>query len=471
MATAKNPLSKHTPPMLEHTQRTLLDLIKKTSTRNIDLQNVIFRDPGAAIAIFNLLHKKSPKAMDDVTDIQHAIGMLGLGAFESLIKNYPTMQLKRVQSKDSIYFLFSQLAHAAFYARSISKISNQASPEALATAALVQNAAILALWQKDPSAALRATKATRKGSSPEVAFHSELNGNIQEINRAVADDWGLPALARETMSSWSSFSPKPLLINLASELSRSSFANWHSDETETAIDLLEDYLPHTIKNPTAWLMQAGYSAACDLNQMDYPLAAYTRLYLPGDVDQTEEVKKKPIKEESLKDIRAQASNEAPKQKMTTVTTTSAPLDINKIIGGYMKRMRKDTGNQRIIFAMLTPDRASLKTRLALGGEKTDAIRQFSTSIKEQNIFSAMMKKQQALWITSKNLPRYAAHIPLDHKRTFSTKGFFAMSIFINTKPIGLMIADNAEELPATEKQYLLFRKYCTKIADVISNPK
>ena len=60
--------------MLSYTQQKLLNLLEKPATRNIDLQNVILMDPGAAVAVFSRLHKISATAMDDVTDIQHAIG-------------------------------------------------------------------------------------------------------------------------------------------------------------------------------------------------------------------------------------------------------------------------------------------------------------------------------------------------------------------------------------------------------------
>lgn len=439
-------LDKYKPPMMELTQRTLLELLEKPSTRNSDLQTVILRDPGAAVAVFSRLHEIAPSAMDDVTDIQHALGMLGMKAFESLVKSYPTLSAERKNSSASTCFLFSQLAHAAIYAMAIARVAKQTSPEQLATAALLQDAAILALWQKEPDSALRATNATKEGVSPEIAFYAELRANINEVNQAVANAWGLPSLARETMNNWSAFSPKPLLVNLVTALARSTAANWHSEETETAIELLEGYLPKTISNPTGWLMQNAVDAAHQLSDLDYPLSVYTRLYIPGEPDDS--------------DLPPWPSKKKP---------AAAPLDINKIIGGYMKRMRKDTASQRIIFAMLTPDRSALKTRLALGGGKTDSIRHFSISNKQKNLFSILMKKPQALWFNDENKARYEAHIPGDHKNTFSSQGFFAMSLFINEKPIGLMVADNAEDDPANEQNYRYFRKYCKKISQTLTD--
>lgn len=446
------------PPMLADTQQKLLDLLEKPATRNIDLQNVILLDPGAAVAVFGRLHKLSPTAMDDVTDIQHAIGMMGLGVFEDLIKSARTVNFERQDAENNAGYLYSQLAHAAHYAMAIGELSGQNSPEQLATAALVQHSTVLALWHCDAESALRATNATRDGVSDEIAFYGELHCDIKECNPLLADAWGLPLLARQTLDSWSAFNPRPLIINLASELAKTTAADWHSEETTTAIELLEGYLPNTVKNPTGWLMQEGVKIARKLEHLPYPLSAYTRLYQPGEIE-IDEALLEPGKN------KRKAKSTSPQKKHAT---SSAPLDINRIIGSYMKRMIKDTGNQRIVFAMLTPNRGEIRTRLALGGSKTDELRKFSAPMNKKNLFSALMKKPQGLWLNPDNLSRYKGHIPNNLLPAFSPNGFLVSSLFIKNSPIGMIIADNASDPSCSETQYKIFRKYCQKISQTLT---
>ena len=46
----------------------------------------------------------------------------------------------------------------------------------------------------------------------------------------------------------------------------------------------------------------------------------------------------------------------------------------------MRRIRKQTGSARVVFAMLNQDRSRLRTRLALGGQTDDGLRRLDLDL-------------------------------------------------------------------------------------------
>ena len=79
------------------------------------------------------------------------------------------------------------------------------------TAALLQNPAVLALWEAEPKSALRASRAVRDGVAVDAAFGAELGEPREDANRRLAGAWALPGLARPAMGDWDDFNPRPLI--------------------------------------------------------------------------------------------------------------------------------------------------------------------------------------------------------------------------------------------------------------------
>lgn len=438
------------PPILAGTLHDLRVLLKRPNTTNADLQRVLLRDTGAAIALFRELHRVRPQATEEVTDIAHALSLLGNRAVEGLIRNAAVIDPTLVDDPwNSILYQYSQAAHGAYYAAALARINKLSSPSQLACTTLTLSPAVTTLWLLDPHSAVRATNAMRDGVRYETAFHGELGGPVPAINHWLAGKWGLPPLVQETLAQEESTNSRQLLVNLASVLAKATAANWHTDELNTLLELLQDFLPGIRMSSKAWLMSQAAEAARDLEHLGLPLPAFRGLYLPGDEqevqvpDFTTERQKK-----AAATVKPAQPGAAPHQ----------PADLNRLLANAMKLLHQQAGLGRVLFAMPNAEGTLLRTRLVAGAASDDPLRKSSAPLNTRNLFGQLLLKPQALWFNADNRTRYQPFIPAEIRPHLGDE-FFISSVFVNGKPLGLMYGDNPDH-PLGEQDYKLFRQLC-----------
>lgn len=107
----------------------------------------------------------------------------------------------------------------------------------------------------------------------------------------------------------------------------------------------------------------------------------------------------------------------------------------------MKQLRDRTGLERAMFAMITPDRKSLRARFILGAKKDAPIKTFQVSLNKRHLFSVLMSRHQSFWLNDSNRQKYLPAIPKELHGTLNIQGFFVSSLFIDNKPLGILYAD------------------------------
>lgn len=437
LATATLPIMKKT----AHELRRLLDL---PATRNQQLQEVLLNDPAAAIAVFKELGQTRPGAHETVADAGHAVTLIGLEAFRRLLDSLPEVEPgeendSRVRGAETAY---SQAAHAAFYANALAERKGPARSREIATAALLQNPAILALWSTDPESALRASNAVRDGVPTNVAFGAELGEPLEEANRRLASAWALPSLAANAMGDWDDFNPRPHMVMLADGLAQTTAASWQHEDMETYTALLSEFLCLSQDKATSWLHQQATGAARSLSSFDYPLPGFELIFMPGEHDEEYE-------EDDHRLPVFGARRPPPRQAPAS--------DLHSTMADVMRRIREQTGSARVIFVMLNQDRSRLRTRLALGGKPDDGLRRLDLHLGQKSLFAALMRKPQSLWLNQDNTKTYEEFLPPALRRLLPPQGAYMMSLFVGDRPLGLLYGDGGA---LSEQGYQQFRELC-----------
>lgn len=440
-------LATATLPIMQETSRELRRLLGLPSTRNQQLQDVLLADPAAAIAVFRELGHARPGAGETVTDAAHAISLIGLGTFRRVLDSLPEMRLDEfghtgMQGKESAY---SQAAHAAFYAGALSRHKGASGNHEVPTAALLQNPAILALWGTEPESAQRATNAVRDGVPTHVAFGAELGESLENVNRRLAEVWGFPRLARQAMGDWDDFNPRPQMIRLADGLAQTTAASWQHEDAGTLTALLSEFLDLSPDQATTWLHRQATEAARSFSRYDYPLPGYELIFIPRDPEEPDGED-----DHTIPEFGARRAQPPPLE-------ISPAGDLHNTMADVMRRIRKQTGSARVIFAMLSQDRSRLRTRLALGGKPQDSLRRLDLDLAQKNLFTALMGKPQSLWLNPDNTARYRGHLPASLRKMLAPEGAYLMSLFVGDKPLGLLYGDGTT---LSESGYRQFRDLC-----------
>jgi len=431
------------------TLHALQEELASNNSNNLALQRILMRDPAATIALYERVEQMRPGTARGIADPAHALSMIGQQAFaDMLVSLWKASRQDPGPTGPHIGYAYSQAAHTAWFARSLAKAQRLGKTGEIASAALLQHPAILLLWLKDSESAARATNAVRCGVPFDVAFSAELGESLQQANLRLAQSWNLPQLACESMGNWNPFNRAAQTVALADMLTQTAFAGWPPESFKLNAEILEEFLGQSHDAVSAWWRQGAAEAAREMGRHDYPLPAFELLLIPGG-EQEPEVPPLPAQAQPAAETSAQASKKA----------------LQQLLSSLMHRVQKETGATRAVFGMLNPERTEIRARLALGGNKQDPMRHFTVKLRQRNLFSALLSKQQSVWLNPGNRAKYTPllkGLPLDGG---STQGFFAMSIFIQGKPLGLLYADGGT---LNEQHYKHFRKLCSEAAQTLA---
>lgn len=114
----------------------------------------------------------------------------------------------------------------------------------------------------------------------------------------------------------------------------------------------------------------------------------------------------------------------------------------------MDQLRREAGLERVMFAMLTPDRRLLRARFLRGVAGDASLRGFQVDMQQRNLFSLLLAKPQNLWLNPANRDKLVPLIPAPLQEMLAMDGFFCASLFVNGRPFGLLYADRgAGEVP------------------------
>ncbi len=216
-------------PIMAMTALDLRRLLGRRTTRNLDLQRVVLRDPAVAVALFRYVRRKRRDASEELIDAGHAVSMIGFDAVRRLLRQLPTLKPgEQDWLAPTQVFQASIAAHAAYYARFFAVQYDLLGAEEIANAALLQEPAVLALWSTEQQAAADAAGQVRAGRPFDEAYAEPLGEPLHEANQWVAKSWGLPSLTVEAIGGDPGMDRRARLARLCADLARASAFDWGS---------------------------------------------------------------------------------------------------------------------------------------------------------------------------------------------------------------------------------------------------
>lgn len=172
-----------------------------------------------------------------------------------------------------------------------------------------------------------------------------------------------------------------------------------------------------------------------------------------------EERDKQLEKEGICPIPDEHSLEETLQQLTREIDQS--ISMPAIMKLVMQGMHDGLGLNRVAFTMLSPDRSQLKTRAVMSLDNDWDIRHLHIPMKPDNLFSHLMNRPQALWLNDDNAAKIWSHVPAELQDTLHKDGFFVMSIYVKSRPIGLFYADRYNHQHRLDKHtYENFKRLC-----------
>ncbi len=466
-------------PAMALTMQRVPQLLDSPNTTNADYQRIISRDPGFTLAIFKSFsqHKFAPK--EPPSNLAHAIAMLGLGPLEDSSKTLSILkETVNGRARHELYDCYSRAAHAAWYAYSLARYCNDNNPEEMAIAALLHELAEMMLWAHAKDKMQSITLLQERGKLREQAALDTLGFTLDELTAALAKQWRLPTLARETLELSGAFQTRSLGVMICTNLAQESAKSWESDETLELIEIAAEYQKRDYNKTVAAIHSVTAKAARDLSGLPLPLSAYDLLQMEapqskGTTQKAGDIKNRcPKTQQPQKQRRVVNQSKAPQKRpqpsqKKAVTANRTPLQIT--IQNTFTDLREGIELERILFATLSADKKIVKVKFAVGVSKESPLRKFRFNLGERNLFSILMKKPQSFWLNSKNKDKYYPLINDTLQPAVSEHGFFLTSIFVKGKPVGIIYADSQKMGGLTSTRFKEFKIVAQRLTNKLAN--
>jgi HD-like signal output (HDOD) protein len=441
-------------PLLPETADALRQLHAERDTRNSSLQEVILKDPAAALAVLQRLVELHPESAAEVIDLAHALSLLGPAAFRALIADLAPLAAADATRAAVVRAHYARAAHAAYYARAWGRSKGWASLDGLATAALLQCPAELAFAVSDHAAAVRAADATRAGTPWRAAYATEFGLDPSTASRELAVRWRLPRKVTAAIGADANATPAARLAALAADLGRASLLDWMHEDLPALVGALAGVLG--TGEAAAWsaLHQQAVAAARELGPLHYPAAAFA---LP-----------QPGAEPCLSAAAGQTLTPTAGDHRGREQTTPRRLGRHSAqltMASAMREMLELTGVARVVFFKLSRDCRSLRARLALGVQEHDPMRNLTLSLTTRHLFERLITTPQSVWFNGENATTYRDHLPYELLEAGLGGEFFAMSLVVAHRAIGVLFGDGAR---LSERGYRQFRQLCQETAEALS---
>ncbi|MCB1849361.1 MAG: HDOD domain-containing protein [Gammaproteobacteria bacterium] len=482
-------LKQHPLPAMALTAQQVSTQMGRTRTTHSDYQRIIARDPGFALSIFRYLGELPKPPREPVTSLVHAVALAGLAPLALGTKRLPLIKSgEDVTRAKGLLHCYSRSAHAALFLSHWAQIRRDANPDELLLAALLHDCGEMALWSTAPGEMARIEARINAGVAPEEAAVAQLGFTLPELSQGLAEVWRLPALIVSSAQPAGAFQSRSLGVMLACALARSSSACWDSEQTLTLIELAAEYCRQTIDQAAAGLHSCCAEAARQLHGLPLPISAPALLQLTprianeADTERVEmqatavehhtpeRSKVESANQSARFSDQARPSASAPNSTQSSATgmevTThpriepDAPIDPSTIVAppvqknnpaagsslqymlsGIMRQIVAECGVERAMFAMITPDRRSLRARFILGATKEAKIRTFQVGLEKRHLFSALLLKQQSFWLNQGNREKYLTSIPEELHILLNIDNFFVGSLFAAGTSLGIIYGD------------------------------
>lgn len=220
-------------PVLRHTVKALNGL--RDDAENVNgrvLSSVILQDPLMTLRVLAYLAEHRHQAqLTDVTTIERALMMIGVGPFFRDFANLPLVedQLKsHPQALLGLLKVITRARQAARWARELAVLRHDLDVDEITIAALLHDTAEILMWCFAPSLALEVAgmQAQNQNLRSAIAQQEVFGIALHDLQLALVRIWGLPQLLATLMDHTNAESPRIRNVALAVSLARHSANGW-----------------------------------------------------------------------------------------------------------------------------------------------------------------------------------------------------------------------------------------------------
>ena len=322
--------------------------------------------------------------------------------------------------------------HAAVLARSIATIRRDPRSEEMFIAALLSNVGEMAFWSFGGEAAQQLDEALGKGElDPEAAQVAVVGFRLRQLSVGLAREWKLGPLLQSVLEERRP-GPPEVSIRYALRVAAETRKGWESPASVELVAKLADFVGIPVEQMTAQLVSCteeavGIAACFGAGEAALQIPAPRRKTPEPAVEVSESHEPDPMLQ--LRILR----------ELSGMISTGAGL--NQVMNLVLEGLYRGVGFDRVLFAMLTPNRLQLVAKAGLGSG-IEALRQhflFSLDDTPEDLFNEFFRQPRALRFRPSEKVR---GLRFDRLQMVTTASQVCIApIVIKGRVIGLFYAD------------------------------
>lgn len=438
-----------------------------------EIAALVLHDPLLTLKILRLVNNLSRSRLsNEITTIEHAVMMLGVGPCFNRLQNLQAVEdcMRDSNALPELMKFFSKARFAGWLARDCAIFRADMKAEEVYIGAQLYDLGWIVLWTFAPELMMKVMAQAKRNRVTLDQVAGELLGfDVREFQFALAEVWNLPELMQAFMHSESASKPRVLGVIIAASIARHAEAGWHGNELLADYEVLANLLHIPFDDAITMIHHNAVVVARHWEWFGVPPAAAWLPMMPGDWP-AEAV------EESAEAL-DNASDEAeaclmPRADLlqSTLSNISAHLDgslnLHDMMSLVLKGMHEGIGLHRVVFALMTADRSGLKAKYVVGTEVESPLRQLHFNLDSAHLFGRLMMKVQSVWFNERNRQTLEPLITDEIWQLIGRGEFFAMSVFVHDKPVGLFYADRGRgNCELDEHSYQEFKKLSLRAAE------
>lgn len=455
-------------PVLRRTALSIAYLSKNADGLSAtDISDVVLHDPLMTLKVIGFANGRMHGRFGaEIVTLHSAVIMLGVPPFFKHFSALKSIEdIRPVQEKESTGLLncLSRAHHAAWQARDMAILRADIKSEEVYVGTMLHDMGEMVMWCVAPDAMLKILKAVRRQKvSREDAEKGFLGFTLWDFQQELARKWKLPDLLLMFMDNKNATNPRALMAIIGSALARHAAVGWHSPKLLADYEVLAGQFNFPTDEVIAIVHRNAIVEGRHWEIFHVPPAAAWLPMLPGEWPEEPDDEVQPAGTVCLMPH--------PDELRRITDEISAHLDgtlnLHDMMSLVLQGMHEGIGLNRVVFALLTADRTAVKAKYVIGAGEGSAFRNFQFDTRTPHLFSRLLTKMQSVWVNADNAANFTALLPDPISEMIGgSEGFFAMSIFVHDRPVGLMYADRRHgHCDLDEHSYQEFKRLCLKAA-------
>lgn len=447
-------LTKQELPIFSHTALRINRAMSSSSAGAMELGRIIQQDPTLTAKLLKL--GNSPyynPSRQKLPNINRAIIILGIKNIHNLAIacSYMESAASRHNSEE-INRLIANSLHAAVQAKAFAILAGDPFPEEVFVAALMNNFGRVAFWCYGQDACVQIRQLTASGIAAQEAEQRVLGFTLRELEAALCKAWQLGGLIEECIGDVdASGSYRTKLVHYSHKLVEELEKGLDSAGVQDSLDHIglitqktaADLEPIAVENAGQAVAVAAQLGAGSLAQFIVtPVLVADEPALAGAGEIFSTQAGSAIEAASATGISSVDHEERIRVLQDISNMLNGPIDISALFEKAMEGMQKIIAMDRVMFALIAPNRATLreKSSKGMGGEYRKSLMEFDIR-NEKNIFSFALAEHGGSWIIPQRDELVQKFFTPSVRSQLGQNECFAMPITINKTVIGLFYAD------------------------------